>query len=214
MFRMILETQWKWTRAVVLLATVLGFALPLASLQGASDAYNAGDFVRRMQVWGVAYAILAAGIGLTVGLAAWAHDQRGRHLYALILPVSRARYVLMRLGAGGTFLLGPIAGVLLGALGVALFANLPAGLHAYPIALTLRFAFAAAVAYALFFSVASATQKTAGIILGVIAAAILAQYGLQLINVNYPLLSRIGDVLFSAPGVFSVFTGRWSLVDA
>lgn len=214
MYRMILSTQWKWTRGIVLLATILGFALPLASLQSASGASTAADFVARMQRFGAWYALLAAGIGLMVALTAWAHDQRGRHVYALTLPVSRAQYVLMRLTAGLAFLLPPAFAVLLGALLVTLFGAIPPALTAYPIALTLRFLFAACVAYALFFAIGSATQKTAGIILGAVASVLLAQYVLALVDVDVDLFERVVDTLFSSPGVLSIFTGRWSLVDA
>ena len=214
MYRMILLTQWKWTRAVVLIATILGFALPLASLQAAGAAGRAADFVARMQRFGVWYALLAAAIGLMVALTAWAHDQRGRHVYALALPVSRAQYVLMRLGAGLSFLLPPTIAVLLGALFVSFFGDIPGGLTVYPLALTLRFLFAACVAYTLFFAIASATQKTAGIVLGAAAAILLTQYLFAVLGVDLDLLERTVDVLFRSPGVFSVFSGRWSLVDA
>lgn len=214
MYRMMLLTQWKWTRAIVLLATVLGFAIPLASLQAANGSSSAVDFVQRMQRFGVWYALLAAGLGLAVAITAWAHDQRGRHVYALTLPVSRARYVMMRLGAGFTFLLPAAFAVLLGALVVALVGPIPEGLMVYPVALTLRFFFAACVAFTLFFAIGSATQKTAGIILGAIAAVLLTQYVFAVLEMDVPLLERTLELLFRSPGVFSVFSGRWSLVDA
>ena len=214
MYRMILLTQWKWTRGIVLVATILGFALPLASMQAASERARPADFVASMQRFGVWYALLAAGVGLMVALTAWAHDQRGRHVYALTLPVSRARYVMLRLTAGASFLVPPTIAVLLGALFVSFFAAIPGGLTTYPVALTLRFLFAAFVAYALFFAIGSATQKTAGIILGAVAAVLLTQYLFAVLGVDLRLLDRVLQVLFQSPGVFSVFSGRWSLVDA
>lgn len=214
MYRMVLLTQWKWTRAIVLIATIMGFALPLASLQAAGGAGRAADFVARMQTFGVWYALLATGMGLMVALAAWAHDQRGRHVYALTLPVSRAQYVMMRLTAGLAFLVPPALAVLLSAVFVSSFGAIPSGLTTYPVALTLRFLFAACVAYTLFFAIGSATQKTAGIILGAVASVLLAQYLLAVLGVDLDLLERVVDFLFRSPGVFSVFSGRWSLVDA
>ena len=214
MFRMIVLTQWKWTRAMVLLATLAGFGIPLASLQSASETGGHRAFVGTMQSYGVAYALLAAGVGLVVALAAWAHDQRGRHIYALTLPVSRARYVLMRLGAGALFLAAPVLAVLLGSLVVTAFAAIPAGLHAYPVALTLRFALAALVAYVVFFAIGYSTQRTAGIILGALAALLLTQYVFALVGVSYNLLGKVADILFTSPGLLSVFSGRWTLVDA
>lgn len=214
MYRMILLTQWKWTRAIVLIATILGFALPLASLQAATGPGRAADFVARMQRFGVWYPLLAAAMGLMIALTAWAHDQRGRHVYALTLPVSRSQYVLMRLSAGLSFLIPPAIAVLLGALFVSVFGDIPSGLTVYPVALTLRFFFAAGVAYTLFFAIGSATQKTAGIILGAAAAILLAQYLLAVLGADLNLLERTVDILFRSPGVFSVFSGRWSLIDA
>jgi hypothetical protein len=212
MFTAITKTQWKWTRAVILLATVLGFTIPLISLQFARDAFNAADFVGRMQVGGVAYTLLAAGTGLLVALAAWNHDHRGRHVYALSLPVTRARYAMLRFGAGALFLVPPVLAVLVGATVVSLSSAIPAGLHAYPVALTLRFAFAAAVAYAMFFAVSSSTPRTAGVVIVVIAALFLAQFVLSLVS-QIDVLSYAGRWVFVEPGILSVFTGRWMLVD-
>lgn len=214
MFRMILATQWKWTRVLLLPATILAFAVPLLSMRMAASGFSPADYVGRMQVWGVAYALLAGAVGLGVALAAWAHDQRGRHVYALILPVSRAKYVLLRLAAGASFLAAPVVAVLLGSLVAIAVSPIPYGLHAYPIALTLRFALAALVAFALFFSIGAATQRTAGIVLGAVAALFLAQYVLGLVEVRFNLLGQVADFLFTSPGVFSVFAGRWTLVDA
>src|SRR5438067_13369733 len=90
MFRAIAVTQWKWTRTVALLATVAAFSLPLAALQSARQASTPLEFIAAMQAWGLGYALLAAGVGLAVALAAWGHDHQGRHVYALSLPVSRS----------------------------------------------------------------------------------------------------------------------------
>ena len=216
MFKAILETQWKWTRGVVLAATLAGFAIPIASLQAAHAASNESqiEFVSTMQLWGAAYALLAAALGLFVAFAAWAHDHRGRHVYALSLPISRARYALMRFGAGATFLAPTVIAVFAACVLVSTLGGIPEGLRTYSGAVTLRFAFAALVAYALFFAVASSTQKAAGILLGVLAAVLLTQYGLELADVRVDLMGRAMELLMSSPGVLSVFTGRWTLIDA
>lgn len=213
MFRAIALTQWKWTRTVALLATVVGFSLPIASLQSAREASNAQEFIFRMQAWGLGYALLAAGAGLVVALAAWGHDHQGRHVYALSLPITRARYALLRFAAGALFL-APIAlGVLLGSLAVIVSGAIPEGLHAFPVSLTLRFAFAALVSYALFFAIGSATTRTAAAVLGAIAVLLFAQFLLSTLNIDYDLLSRVGDFVFARPGILSVFSGRWMLID-
>lgn len=214
MFRAILETQWKWTRGIVLVATLAGFAVPIASLQSAHAGESQIQFVDTMQLWGAAYALLAAALGLFVAFAAWSHDHRGRHVYALSLPVTRARYALMRFGAGATFLAPTVIAVFAACLLVSALGGIPEGLRTYPVAVTLRFAFASLVAYALFFAIASSTQKAAGTLLGVVAAVLLVQYGLVLAEVRVDLMRIVMQFLVSSPGVLSVFTGRWTLIDA
>lgn len=213
MFRAILLTQWKWSRVIVLLTTITGFALPLASLRTAATAYSPVEFVFSMQRWAVGYALLAAAAGLLVALSAWQHDHAGRHVYALSLPVTRARYTALRFGAGALFLALPIAAVLIGCLIVAMSGIIPDGLHAYPLELTSRFALAAFVAYAIFFAIASSTPQTAGVVIGLIAAVLFSQYLLSVTSAEVDILTPIGNFLFVRPGLFSVFTGRWMLVD-
>lgn len=213
MFRAIVVTQWKWTRTALLLAALAGFGLPLAALQNSRTAVTPQEFIERIQGWGVAFAGLSALVGLLVALAAWGHDHQGRHVYALSLPITRSGYALMRFGAGVLFLLAPVLAVLLGSLVVAGSGVIPEGLHAFPFSLTLRFAFAALVAYSLFFAIGSATTKTAAIILGGVGSLFLAQYVLVVAGIEYDLLSRVADFVFLRPGVLSVFSGRWMLVD-
>jgi hypothetical protein len=213
MFSAILRTQWKWTRGPVLLATVLAFAIPLASLAMA-EGLTASAFVRRTQEVGGAYPLLASALALGVAMLAWGHDHRGRHVYALALPIPRWRYALMRLGAGALFLLPPVFALLLGGVIGTASSLIPDGLHGYPFSLALRFAFAATVAYAVFFAVAASTPRSAGIVLGLIASVLFAQYVLGVTNFEVDILSPIADRLFGRGGMLSVFTGRWMLVDA
>jgi hypothetical protein len=213
MFAAVTKTQWKWTRAAVLLATLIGFAIPLGSLEAARNAYSPSDFIMRMQMWGAGYAMLAAGTGLLVALAAWSHDHRGRHVYALSLPVSRARYALLRFAAGAIFLVPPIVAVLISSSIVSMSSAIPNGLHAYPFALTLRFAFAAGVAYAVFFAISSSTPKAAGVVLGSIVALFLAQFLVGLVSSRADLIGTVSNWVFVEPGVLSVFAGRWMLID-
>jgi hypothetical protein len=214
MFEAILRTQWKATRAVALLTTLTSFALPLASLQAASDSSNPQAFIGTMQSWGGGYSVLAAMLGLLVALAAWRPDHVGRHVYALSLPIARSRYALMRFGAGATFLAPGIIALLIGALAVTLSGAVPQGLHAYPIALTLRFGLAAVVSYALFFAIASATTRTAGYIIAAMAGLVFAQYLLKVVaSSELNILEPVLDFLLYRPGILSVFAGRWMLID-
>src|SRR5688500_1277174 len=177
MFKALMKVQWKWTRLAVLIATVVGFAIPVASVRLFMDdgpwRVSPGQIVRGMQQAGVLYAFLAGFTGLCVGFLAWNADQKGRHVYALSLPVSRARYALMRFGAGALFLLLPALGVLIGCLVAVSVANIPAGMQAYPLQVAVRFMLSCFVAFAIFFAVAAASQRAAAIALMSLAGFVL-----------------------------------------
>lgn len=217
MFRMMLYGQWKWSRLIVLLGTVAGFALPIVSLQGAARADRsplmAGELLDTVQKWGVLYPVLAAALGLLVALATWAPDHRGRHVHALSLPLPRWRYVLLRFAGGAVLLAAPILAVLAGALLATGTATIPEGLRGYPVALAVRFALAVIVAYAVFFAVSAGTARTAGIILGVIGAALLVQIIAGAANIDLDLVGRLQILVLNWPGPLAIFTGRWMLID-
>jgi hypothetical protein len=217
MFRVILYSQWKWSRLIVVVGTVASFALPVISMQGATASdrgpLQTQELLRAVQSWGTLYPVLAAALGLLVAIATWAADHRGRHIHALTLPIPRWRYVLLRFGAGVTLLAGPVLAVLLGAVLATAMATIPPGLQGYPIALALRFAIAVLVAYAVFFAVSSGTARTAGVILGAIGALVLIQILANLANLELNLLALLQMVILNWPGPFAVFTGRWMLVD-
>ena len=126
MFKALMKVQWKWTKWPAFLATLVGFAIPIASVQavaGRGDyGHQAGYIITTMQQFGVAYAVLAATIGLVVATAAWSNDHKGRHIYALSLPLSRAKYAGMRFIAGAIFVVLPTLGVFAGCLIAALIA--------------------------------------------------------------------------------------------
>jgi hypothetical protein len=152
-------------------------------------------------------------VGLLVGILAWSYDHRLRHVYALTLPIERWRYVLMRFTAGLALIALPIVTLLAGAEIVAHSSFVPVTLHAYPVALTLRFAFAALVAYAVFFAISSATARTAGYILASIGLLFALQIVLQAAGSRVDLSGYFSDLFFAAPGLLAVFGGRWMLVD-
>lgn len=216
MFRALMAVQWKWTKWPAFLATLVGFAIPIASVQAVSTrdyGLQAGYIISGMQQFAVTYAVLAATIGLVFATAAWSNDHKGRHIYALSLPVSRAKYAGMRFAAGTIFLVLPTLGVLAGCLIASAIVPIPAGLHTYPIALTLRFLLASGLAFSIFFAIAASTPKTAGLILGGIAAVFIVAFILSAAEIKYDLLGHASSFLFNEPGLLSVFTGRWMLVD-
>ena len=219
MFRVILYSQWKWSRLIVVVGTVAAFALPIISVQGAAgggadaNPLRAQELLRAVQSWGTLYPVLAAALGVLVAIATWAADHRGRHVHALTLPLPRWRYVLLRFGAGATLLAGPILAVLVGALLATATATIPSGLQGYPVALALRFAVAVWVAYAVFFAISAGTARTAGIILGTMAALVLVQVLASLADIPLNLVTVLQVVILNWPGPLAVFTGRWMLVD-
>jgi ABC-type transport system involved in multi-copper enzyme maturation permease subunit len=216
MFRAVLGTQWKWSRLIVVVGTVAGFAIPLLSVQGAArgrGALQTPELLHAVQSWGSVYPLLAAALGLLLAIAAWAADHRGRHIHALTLPLPRWRYVLLRFAAGVVLLVVPIFAVFAGASLAVLFATIPEGLQVYPLALTLRFALAVLVAFAVFFAISAGTARTAGIVLAAIAAVILVQVVANIANLDLDLVSTVQLVLVQGVGPLAVFTGRWMLID-
>jgi hypothetical protein len=212
-WRVLFDTQWKWTRGVLLLISLATFAIPLLSLRSVVGARDDAAFITSMQGWAVGYAFAAAGVGLLVGILAWSYDHRLRHVYALTLPIERWRYVLMRFTAGLVLILLPVAMLLVASEIVAHSSFIPVTLHAYPVALTLRFAFAALVAYAVFFAVSSATARTAGYILAGIGFLFALQIVLQAAGSRFDLPGYFADLFLAAPGLLAVFGGRWMLID-
>lgn len=213
MFKAILKTQWKWTRTAVLLGVVAGFATPLLSVSSSRDAGSARTLIGTMQTWGTAYALLAGAVGLFVAWLAWSSDHRGHHVYALSLPVARWRYVLMRFGAGVVFLIPIVIALCVGALLAVGTATVPNGLHVYPMALTLRFAFAALVSFAIFFGISAASVRAAAVILSAVGVVIAAQFLTDAMGLHWNVGSHAIDFLMVYPGILSVFSGRWTLID-
>lgn len=217
MFRMILYTQWKWSRFVVALGAVAAFALPVLSVEQFGgdpvSRFDVREMLGSIQAWGVLYPVLAAVLALLVAALAWSPDHRGRHVYALSLPIPRWHYVLLRFGAGVVLLAGPVVALWAGALVASASAVIPPGLHAYPTMLALRFALAVLVAYGVIFAVSSGTARTAGYVLGglgvLIALEVLAAVAEVDVRILEPVLLRI--VVW--PGPLEVFTGRWMLID-
>jgi hypothetical protein len=217
MFKRILFTQWLWARVGLLPAALIGFAVPVLSVQPFNDPELSGAWVsfllNQLDEWSPAYPILAAAMGLLLGLTAWSADHRVRHVYALSLPLPRWQFTLIRLGAGLLLLAVPVVTVWLGALVASAAAVVPMTLQTYPNALAGRFLIASVMSFAVFFAIASGTSRTAGMLLGVVAVVVVAQLFLQLFGVGVDFIGPIVDAFTSWPGPLEVFGGRWLLID-
>lgn len=217
MFTAMLAVHLKWSRLALAVSTVAAFALPLLTIQGIAETepgrwdVNAMlDIVRGMSAL---YPMLAGALGLVFGVMAWNPDHRGNHVYALSLPLPRWHYVLLKFAAGALFVLIPAAALWIGALVASVAASVPTGLQAYPHTVALRFLLASLVAYGFFFSISSATTRTAAYVLSILAALVVAQVALATGDSGVDILSPIWYRLVNLPGPFEVFTGRWMLID-
>lgn len=217
MFREILRTQWKWSAIGVVVGAVVAFALPLLTVQtaGSTDPtwIEARQLLTEQQSWGRWYPLLALAVGLLIGTSAWTSDHRVRHVYALTLPLERWRFVLLRYAAGLVLLVVPMLLLAVGAGLATVAATVPSGLHAYPVALSIRFALAVVVAYSIFFAISSGTTKTAGYVLSVVGGIAVVQLLFQVSGSNTNLLTAIFDRMVTWPGPFEIFSGRWMLID-
>lgn len=217
MFQAILRTQWKWSWHAVALSVVAAFALPLISVQptGArSDSiFQTVAIMNEMSRYSQWFGGLALLLGLLFATMTWASDHRGKHVYALTLPISRPRYVLMRFAAGLILLATPLLAMWIGSIVAAGTAHIPTGLQSYPHALSLRFVLATLLAFSIFFAISSGTTRTAAYVLTALLVLGLGQVGINVVGIDADMLGWIFDQLVVWPGPFEIFTGDWKLID-
>jgi hypothetical protein len=214
--RAILRIQWKACWALVLASSLAAFALPVVSVRlgwHAAEA-NLPFFLSELQLWGLFYPLLAAVTALIIALAIWMSDRRAQHVYALLLPVPRSRYVLYRYVAGLVMLLPIIVALWAGALVATSGLDLPAGIRIFPTALAVKFALALMVLFAFAFALASASARTIGIAIRVAGLLLAVHVAVILIAPDTNLLWSAMKALATWPGPFAVLAGRWMLIDA
>lgn len=221
-----LYVQWKAARWPLVPFVLLAFGLPILLLGAARRFAQDGSEVIPALMLSVTsgglilFPLLATAVGLTVALLAWNWDHRLGHVYALSLPVSRTRYVLLRMAAGALLLAVPVAALWAGAFVGALSVPVPDGLRVYPVAFGFRFALACLIIYALAFAVAAGTMRTTLVVLG--GLLVFLVFGTVAVDVVERMthsrgLVRPVDLLYWAlvrwPGPFHVFGGSWMLLD-
>jgi hypothetical protein len=166
-----------------------------------------------LQLWGYFYPSLAAVAAIVLGTAIWRSDRRGQHVYALLLPLPRWRYVLLRYGAGLVLLLPIAASLWLGAQLTTLTLDLPPGMRVFPNALALKFALALVLLFGMAFAVAAASTRALGIALRVAGLFLAVHIAVILLQPRLNLLWSAVSVLGRWPGPFAVLGGRWMLID-
>lgn len=216
MQRAILRIQWKACWHLVIALSVAAFALPIVSVRlgWGSAAANLPMFLTELQLWGFFYPLLAGVAALIIAAGIWTSDRRGQHVYALLLPVPRWRYVLYRY-AGGLVLLVPVALALwAGAVVATSGIDLPPGIRTYPHALALKFAFALLLLFGFAFAFMSASARTIGIAVRILGLFLALHVAVLLLSPSTNLLWATVKALGASPGPLAPLGGRWMLIDA
>lgn len=214
MLIVILREHLRRIGPILLVLTALAAALPALSVRA---VFGRGLAVDSMLVLSTAagtspfFPLLAFVVGLFIALTAWSTDHEGGHVYALSLPIPRWHYALLRLGAGFVLLLPAIGALALSATIVTAAVELPPSIHAYPLALSIRFFATTLVIFSLFFALAAGSKRSA-------AWGLLAIFLLLVADSMYQVsagsdYSPLFNLLLAARSPLSFFFGQWSLVD-
>jgi hypothetical protein len=217
MFRAMLFTQWKWSRAVLIPLVIATFAVPVYSVHQFSDAslsrWQVSSMLASMQAWGLGYMFVSVFVGLIIASATWSFDIKLKHVYALSLPLPRWHYLILRYAAGAVLLLIPAFFLWIGGLVATASSTIPIGLHPYPTALALRFLLATFISYSVIFAASTVPKKIAIVIAIVVGALILTDAAIDYFSGNSILISGLFDWAVRWPGFLEVFAGRWMLID-
>jgi hypothetical protein len=226
--KQMLHLQWKASRWPLLPFALLCVGLPIMAVGGAlaildrpyiDPAYHAAGMLSALDGWSWIFSVLSAVTGAAAALTAWQLDHRVNHVYSLSLPLSRARYALLKYGAGLTAVVLLSALVLVGALFATTVYTIPEGLTAYPFSFGVRFLFGALLCYSILFAAAAGTMRTTiYVIAALIVVFALGPVWVDLIDSMFDVrMAAPTDILLDAltewPGPFRVFGGNWMLID-
>ena len=207
MFSVILKQVWRDSRWMLLFLA----ACLVVITQGATRMAVAGappmQLVVESQFWGLMLPVAAFFSALLLAIITWWPDRRGWWVYALTLPVSRERYVMLRAAAGALLLAGLALAFWIAATVAVHRATLPDGLQGYAGPLALRFALALLVCHALW----TFLSVTGGVVARFAAIAILVAIFLEIIGVH--VVTAVLNALTSPWSPLHVLGGRWMLID-
>jgi hypothetical protein len=166
-----------------------------------------------MELWGFFYPGLATITALIIATAIWISDRRGHHIYALLLPVPRWKYVLLRYAAGLCLLVPIVMAVWAGALFASAGLDIPTGLRHFPHALALKFALALLLLFGICFVLAAASSRTRRIGIRVLGLFLAVHVAVILLDPKTNLLWTVVTALVRWPGPLAPLGGRWMLID-
>ena len=99
MFSQTLYVQWKWNRDFLAFFTAVGFAAPLIIIWIALPHFGFTSPRELVSVGGAIGAVcggIAGVAGMSVAWQGYNIDERGGHIYALSLPITRLRALWLR----------------------------------------------------------------------------------------------------------------------
>ncbi|HQR18914.1 MAG TPA: hypothetical protein PK948_11105 [Gemmatimonadales bacterium] len=215
MFRAVLMSFWRESRLAVILLAGIALAVPLLSLRGTwtTDPWTAWDLLGAAARWSPGYPVIALAAAMALAAGAWWPDHRTKHVYALTLPVARSRYLWLRYLAGLALLLAIGASLLVGSLIATLRITLPPLVHAYPVALTLRFGLAGLSAYTVLFALSGLTPRMARLIVAVCCALVIVTVAAELLSLEWNPIATVVEALLGPYSPLSIFRARWMLID-
>jgi hypothetical protein len=215
MLTAMIRLQWKacWHLVVALSAAAL--ALPIVSVRSGwrGTGENLPRFLIELQLWGLFYPGLATVAAVVLAAAIWSSDRRGHHIYALLLPVPRWRYVLLRYLAGLVLLLPIVLALWAGALIATASLDMPPGLRQFPHALAMKFALAMLLLFGLTFAAAAASRRALGVGFRLLGVFIAVHIAVILLDPRTNLIWRVVTALATWPGPLAPLGGRWMLID-
>lgn len=217
MFAQTLYVQWKWNRDFVAFYTVAAFAAPLIILWVALTYFgltSARELVFVGGIAGVTTAVIAVVAGLTIAWQGYGVDDRAGHIYALSLPVTRSRALVVRAATAAILLVLPAVGAWLGSTLAASQVLMPPMLRSYALALAIRALLAALLAHTCMFALRYAAGRRAKVVLVtlVLLTGTLG-FATEAVPAARDTILRVGNFLISNPGPFGVVFGRWTLID-
>lgn len=215
MLKAMIRLQWKGCWHLVVALAVAALALPIVSVRTGwqSSGEQLPRFLIELQLWGLFYPALAALAAVILAAAVWASDRRGHHIYALLLPIPRWRYVLLRYLAGLMLLLPVVLALWLGAVIATASLDLPPGLRQFPHTLAVKFGLALLLLFGLAFAVAAASRRALGIGLKLVGLFIAVHIAVILLSPKTNLIWTVVTALSTWPGPFAPLGGRWMLID-